>query len=63
MGNFFKRNYKVVDSKSPVPEVDNLRVQLDSIRRIQDQINFASSQDVLSVFQIYFKVELRRLAI
>ena len=57
-----KRNNKVVDSKlkHSNSQLENVQVQLDWIKRIQDQVDFANNPEVLPDFQIYFKVELRR---
>lgn len=54
-----KENNKSILPK-PVPEVDNISVQLDSIKQVQDQGDFLNNKEVLRDFEIFFKVRLRR---
>lgn len=54
-----EENYKSILRK-PVPEVDNISVQLDWIKQLKDQIDFLNNKEVLPNFEIFFKVGLRR---
>jgi hypothetical protein len=56
-------NYKDSDSVGEItPIAENVKVQLEWIKRIQDQVDFANNpdNDVLPDFWIRFKVELRK---
>lgn len=41
-------------------QLENIQVQLDWIRGIQEQINFMNNLDNLPDFELFFKVRLRR---
>jgi hypothetical protein len=40
--------------------LDEIKIQLDWISGIQDQIDFLNSKDILPDYEIFFKVRLRR---
>jgi hypothetical protein len=52
---------KLTDSVNS--HLDDIQVQLNSIKAVQNQIDFLNNKEVLPDFELFFKVRVRRFPI
>jgi len=59
----YSNSKKFAYSGNTDSRLDDIHVQLNWIKAVQDQINFLNNKEVLPDFELFFKVCVRRSAV